>query len=166
MKRIGVICLGIIVLCVSAVGAQEDTACSFIQKSLFLFGETEVEMITVLGDPERTATEELESMWYEGQVDVVTSLWYPGLYLETLYLYQGENSIEYPLTVDVTGESIAMPLGLGIGVSRDRVHDVMGEPMEFSDVENSWLYGCGMEEVTFYFSGNRVDRIVCRGYFP
>ena len=38
--------------------------------------------------------------------------------------------------------------------------------VEFSDEENSWLYGCGMEEVTFYFSGNRVYRIVCRGYFP
>jgi len=166
MKRIGAICLGVIVLCVSAASAQEDATCRFIRESLSLFGQTPAEMIAALGDPEKTATEELASMWYEGQVDVVTSLWYPGLYLETLYLYQGENSIEYPLTVDVTGESITLPLELGIGVTRDRVRSVMGEPMAVSDEDGSWLYGCDMEEAAFHFSGNRVDRIVCRGYFP
>ena len=104
-------------------------------------------------------------MWYQGHVDVVKSLWYPGLYLETLYIYQEENSLEYPLTVDVTDPSIAMPLGLRVGASRGEVRSVLGEPVAVSD-DGGWLYGCGMEEVSFSFSGDVVNRIVCRGYFP
>lgn len=166
MKRMGVICLGIFVLYASGAVAQEDAACRFIRDGLSLYGETKEEMIATLGEPEKSATEELASMWYEGQVDVVTSLWYPGLYLETLYLYQGENSIEYPLTVDVTGESIEIPFELGIGVTRERVLAVLGKPVMISDEDGSWLYGCGMEEAAFYFSGDRLNRIVFRGYFP
>jgi len=166
MKRMGAICLGVLALYVLSAGAQEDATCRFIRESLSLFGQTKAEMIAFLGEPEQITTEKMASMWYEGRVDVITSLQYPGLYLETLYLYQGENSIEYPLTVDVTGESIEMPLGLGIGATRDRVRAVMGEPAAISDEDGSWLYGCDMEEVSFHFSGDRVDRIVCRGYFP
>lgn len=166
MKRMRVIFIGIIVLYASGAIAQEDAACRFIRDGLSLFGETKEEMIATLGEPEKSATEELASMWYEGRVDVVSSLWYPGLYLETLYLYQGENSIEYPLTVDVTGESIALPLGLGIGVTRDRVQAILGEPAVIPGEGGYWLYGCGMEEALIYFSGDRVNRIVFRGYFP
>jgi len=166
MKRTAAICLVLVFICVGTVNAQDDTICRFIQDGLSLFGQTEAEMIAGLGQPEKTDTQKLASMWYEGEFDVVTTLWYPGLYLETLYLYQQEYSCEYPLMVDVTDPSIEMTRGLGVGVSREQVWDVLGEPMMVSPEVGYWMYECEAEDVYFYFSGDTVNRIAFHGYFP
>ena len=144
----------------------ENKACDFLKNSLSQFGNTKDEIIKKLGKPNKTSIQEFDSMWYPGEKDYVNSIWYPGLLLETLYIYQKENTYEYALTVEVTSEKYILYHGLRVGSTKKDVLSALGSPNETSEEEKYWLYSCEVEKVYFYFQGNKVIRIACHGYFP
>ncbi|MBN1574284.1 MAG: hypothetical protein JW984_13885 [Deltaproteobacteria bacterium] len=144
----------------------ENRVCDFIKKSLNQFGDTKNSVIGKMGKPSELKIEELESMWYPGEKDRVYSLKYPGLLIETLYLFQKENSTEYPLTVEVTSDMYVLHNGLKVGSSKANVLSALGDPGEKAEEEKYWLYSCEVENVYFYFEGDKVTKISCQGYFP
>lgn len=144
----------------------ENKVCDFVKSSLHQFGDTKSSVITKMGKPNKLSIEELDSMWYPGEKDRVYSLTYPGLLIETLYLFQKENSIEYPLTVEVTSDMYLLHSGLKVGSSKADVLSALGNPGETSVEEKYWLYSCEVEKAYFYFEGDKVTKISCNGYFP
>ncbi|GEM_PF-4486763 len=149
--------------------SEENKVCDFIKKSLHQFGDTKSSVISKMGKPNKLSIEELDSMWYPGEKDYVNSLKYPGLLIETLYLFQKENSTEYPLTVEVTSDMYTLHNGLKVGSSKEDVLSALGDPGEKSEKgeeEKYWLYTCKVEKAYFYFEGDKVTKISCQGYFP
>lgn len=170
MKRTVVfVFLAVFLVFQSSVFTAESKVCDFIKKSLHQFGDTKDSVISKMGKPNKLSVEELDSMWYPGEKDRVYSLTYPGLLIETLYLFQKENSTEYPVTVEVTSDMYVLGSGLKVGSSKADVLSALGNPGEKSEEaeeEKNWLYSCEVENVYFYFEGDRVTKITCNGYFP
>jgi outer membrane protein assembly factor BamE (lipoprotein component of BamABCDE complex) len=146
--------------------STENKVCDFLKNSLPKFGNTKDEIIKNLGKPDNISIQEFDSMWYPGEKDYVNSLSYSGFLLETIYIYQKENTFEYTLTVEVTSEEYVLYYGLRVGSTKKDVLSTLGNPEEISEEEKYWLYSCKVEKVYFYFQGDKVIRIACHGYFP
>jgi hypothetical protein len=124
----------------------------FIDAPRALFGRTAAAVQRTLGEPAAVRARAMLGASTE-RVDLV-ELTYPGV---VIALGRASSTLR---RVEITQARWALPRGLNVGVPRERVEAVLGEPQLASDVSVLYLYSDAYPDtVEFFFRGDRVQRI-------
>jgi hypothetical protein len=125
----------------------------FIDAPRALFGRTRAQIERTLGPPLRAEVSAARNPDDPRKPEALHELGYPGLVMRVL-------ESAGVLRVRLTSARYRLPYGLDVGVSRDRVEEVLGEGQLVSDRRLLYLDADGFPRtVEFYFRENRVDRI-------
>jgi hypothetical protein len=125
----------------------------FIDAPRALFGRTRPAVERALGAPAAVRARTLPG-GRAAATDAVDELAYPGVVIGVSRRSAAVRRVE------VSEARWGLPRGLGVGVPRRRVEQVLGEPQAVTDASVLYLYSDAYPDtVEFYFQAGRVRRI-------
>lgn len=125
----------------------------------FKLGKSIEEITNNLGRPKNIIVEKIKNVHYPDEIiDEIHKLFYDGLYIEIYKATEGNKEMLQALSI--TSEKFKVKWGLNVGISKDEIKKVLGNPSK--DVDNVWSYvdSDGYENgVRFFFRNDKVNKI-------
>ncbi|MBN1574118.1 MAG: hypothetical protein JW984_13055, partial [Deltaproteobacteria bacterium] len=137
----------------------EERVLRFIKGGLERFGKTESEILKKLGDPISRTSEEIESVYWEGKIDIRHRLVYDGVIIG-IHEYSGGEKLIHMVTVTTGSYEFD---GVKVGSLISDVRRLLGDKQLVDGVDGDKLIYhdyAGYYMVTFTISGGKVVEIM------
>ncbi len=123
------------------------------------FGDSSHEVLKKLGKPKKIIEKKTENIHVRDAEETVFKMIYPGVTF--IFLKDNDLHKEFLVEAELTGKEFELSWGVRIGISRERLIEIFGEPKERLEKNSIYRYADfeSLNWVDFYFKGDSLTKI-------
>ncbi len=123
------------------------------------FGGSSHDVLKKLGNPKEITEKKTENIHVRDAEETVLKMHYPGVTFS--FLKENDLHKEFLIEAELTGKEFELSWGVRIGISRERLLEIFGEPKERLEKNSICRYADfeSLNWVDFYFTGDSLSKI-------